>query len=338
ASDNITQNNIDSYLSNEIYDLVKNVKTINNQKLSEFVATPTFKNNSINISLKDNIGLYKFKKDSLASISISWNEIILSDIQLSVPKESPENWFTWNSTKITGLSNIGLNQKRIVLPSKVTAIENNVFWRNETIVSVDLSLTKITELPGGGPVYDGVSGSLLSYLGIFADCINLISISLPPSLTLIGSNTFYTCTSLTSITIPDSVTLIQWQVFQGCSSLTSITIPKSVTSIGNYAFYNCANLTSINIPDGVASIGQSTFSGCTSLTSITIPNSVTLIGNYAFHSCSSLSSITMPNSVTSIGANALANISPTCVMSVSSGWDQTLATNAGYQGKFNVID
>ena len=42
--------------------------------------------------------------------------------------------------------------------------------------------------------------------------------------------------SLTSITIPNSVTSIGTGAFVDCTSLTSVTIPNSVTSIGHNAF------------------------------------------------------------------------------------------------------
>ena len=71
------------------------------------------------------------------------------------------------------------------------------------------------------------------------------SVTIPDSVTSIGSYAFRDCTSLTSVTIPDSVTSIGWYAFRGCDSLTSVIIPKSVTSIGNYAFQNCTSLTSV---------------------------------------------------------------------------------------------
>ena len=106
------------------------------------------------------------------------------------------------------------------------------------------------------------------------------------------------------VTIPNSVTSIGSSAFSNCSGLTSVTIPNSVTSIGNSAFRNCSGLTSVTIPNSVTSIGSSAFSGCNGLTSVTIPNSVTSIGNYAFKNCSGLTSVTIPNTVTSIGEDA----------------------------------
>ncbi|MCQ2367875.1 MAG: leucine-rich repeat protein [Kiritimatiellae bacterium] len=161
----------------------------------------------------------------------------------------------------------------------------------------------------------------------FIDCSSLISITIPDSVTTIGSSAFYgtpfynnqpdglvilgngclykykgNCPS--SVTIPDSVTTIGSNAFADCSSLTSVTIPDSVTTIGSGAFSYCSSLTSVTIPNSVTEIGSEAFRGCSSLTSITIPNSVTTIGSGAFSDCSSLTSITIPNSVTTIGSSA----------------------------------
>ena len=78
--------------------------------------------------------------------------------------------------------------------------------------------------------------------------------------TIIGSSAFQD-SGLTSITIPDSVTSIGSTAFQDCSGLTSITIPDGVTSIGNYAFIGCTSLTSVTIPSSVISIGYNAFGG-----------------------------------------------------------------------------
>ena len=71
--------------------------------------------------------------------------------------------------------------------------------------------------------------------------------------------TFRGCRSLTSVTIPNSVTIIGSEVFDGCSSLTSVTIPNSVTSIKDNTFSGCSSLTSVTIPNSVTSIGEYIF-------------------------------------------------------------------------------
>lgn len=153
----------------------------------------------------------------------------------------------------------------------------------------------------------------------------------------INDNAFNGCGELKSITIPRSITSIGSWAFSDCSALSSITIPSSIVSIGNYAFFSCTQLSSINIPDSVTNIGEGAFINCSSLRSIVIdkdnciydsrdkcnaiietstntlilgcvntyiPCTVEKIGNNAFFHCKDLTSISIPNSVTSIGNGA----------------------------------
>ncbi len=155
--------------------------------------------------------------------------------------------------------------------------------------------------------YNGQNYKIYKYA--FDGCSGLTSVTIPSSVTSIGSGTFRGCKGLTSISIPDSVTEIGSTAFKYCRGLTSVTIPDSVTSIGSYAFAECSGLTSISIPDSVTEIGGGAFDGCSGLTSITIPDSVTYIGGSAFMDCSGLTSVIIPDSVTYIGERAFYNCS-----------------------------
>jgi titin len=133
----------------------------------------------------------------------------------------------------------------------------------------------------------------------------LISVTIPNSVTTIGTGSFYGNPELVSVTIPNSVNYIGSSAFAGGdvfpgSGLSSIVIPDSVTYLGGAAFSYCSSLTSATLGKGITSIGSGTFAFCTSLTTVNIPDAVTQIGTGAFAHCSSLTSVTIPASVTAI--------------------------------------
>lgn len=136
------------------------------------------------------------------------------------------------------------------------------------------------------------------------------------SVTSIGDDTFSSFFSLTVITIPDSVSSIGSNPFRNCEKLSTVNVsidhPAFATIDGvlfskadkRLVCYPCADSrTSYEIPRGVQIIGDNAFHSCKNLTTVTIPDSVTTIRNGAFLSCSSLTTVTIPDSVTTIGSN-----------------------------------
>jgi Flp pilus assembly protein protease CpaA len=104
--------------------------------------------------------------------------------------------------------------------------------------------------------------------------------------------------TVTSVTIPNSVTTIGSFAFSGCSRLATMTLSNALTIIGELAFADCSSLVSVTLPNTLKIIGYSAFYGCSNLTNITIPNSVTFIGSLAFADCTALTSLTMPDRFT----------------------------------------
>ncbi len=143
--------------------------------------------------------------------------------------------------------------------------------------------------------------------GAFFHCDQLVSVNIPAQVTEIKNMTFSYCTSLTSIDLPKGVTKIGSSAFSKCSSLKNIHIPEGVTSIGNNAFGDCSALKSVNLPENLATAGDKVFMNCTSLKSIMLPKGVTEIGDHMFDGCSSLASVIIPSSVTKIGHWAFYN-------------------------------
>ena len=130
---------------------------------------------------------------------------------------------------------------------------------------------------------------------------NLVSITIPDSVTAIGGFAFSNCSALTSINIPESVETIGWNAFEGCENLAEIKLPETLTYISEHLFEGCSSLKEINIPDNVTQIDDGAFGGCVSLTDMYIPDSVTELGTGLFYGCTSLTDVKLPQGLTSIG-------------------------------------
>ena len=173
----------------------------------------------------------------------------------------------------------------------------------------------------------------------FLGATSLTSVTLPATVTHIGSTPFANSTKLATITvaednpayssldgvlfdkarttliacpaakggsydIPSTVDIICTSAFYGCASLTALTIPATVRSVGVNAFRSCSNLTTLTLPEGVKEVKNSTFYGCRRLRSITLPTTLKKIGTTAFYYCQSLQDVSIPEGVVSIGQNA----------------------------------
>ena len=140
----------------------------------------------------------------------------------------------------------------------------------------------------------------------FQDLGELVGVTIPSSVTNIGVFAFQNCTNLTSITIPSSVVGIGGFAFQGCTSLEEIEIPDSVVSMDN-AFQDCPALKRVVLGNGLTEIAPYTFMDCTSLTNVVFGENLSVIGNTAFKGCTALTDVVFPDSLTRINYYAFRN-------------------------------
>ena len=190
---------------------------------------------------------------------------------------------------------------------------------------------------------NGVSYEVTSaFEGTFSNSTKLTSVSLPSTLTDLGSTPFSSCNKLLSINVspdnptyssvdgvlynksqstliscpggktahfevPSGVTEIANSAFYGCSKLTSVHLPSTVQRLGVYAFRACIMMAEVNIPDGITELENGVFRGCSSLKEIVVPSSVTKLGDYAFYYCQSLTNLQLTGPVTSIGSYGLSS-------------------------------
>lgn len=216
---------------------------------------------------------------------------------------------------------------------------NDYEWR----VFEELNNLSTINVKTGNTVWSSIDGILYN-----KDVTNVIfcpeakngEISIPNTVTEIGSYAFSGCSNLNNINLPKSLERILEGAFKDCVSLKSITIPANVRqiegtrSVGGSPFSGCVNLETINVDnsntvylskDGIVYDEMGTvlylcpegksgtvnvpdgvtqipgFYECGKLTEIILPTSITQIDEYAFYNCKSLNTITIPSSVKSIG-------------------------------------
>ena len=194
-----------------------------------------------------------------------------------------------NAATIVGFSG---TSSGVVIPAEldgfpVKKLFGNVFRTNATLTSVTIP-----------PSVTGMGS------GVFYGCSNLSAVSMGINTTNIGDYSFYGCSALTNITIPYGVTAIGEYSFANCSNLQSISIPGSVDTIGSAAFAFCSSLCQLNISSGVRRIASSAFWHCANLTNFVMPDTITQIDAYAFENCTALTDLAIPDSVFAIGQNA----------------------------------
>lgn len=169
----------------------------------------------------------------------------------------------------------------------------------------------------------------------FDGLYNVLEINLNEGISSVGACAFYNCSSLRKLTIPSTVTYMGSEVLNGCYSLETLSIPfpgteqnndnfqalfgyslpyalKNLTitaddEISSNVFFNCYSIENIIFESSLLSIEDYAFSYCTSLKNVVIPETLISIGKCAFYECINLRSITLPESINNIEEDAFYN-------------------------------
>ena len=200
----------------------------------------------------------------------------------------------------------------INIPSSVTSIGNSAFSDCSSLSSINIP-NSVTSIGGGAfyntPWFDNMPDGLV-YVGLVAYAYKgtmpqNTHITINEGTKSISEGAFIYRSGLTSLTIPNSVTTIGSNAFDGTTWYNNQ--PDGLVYAGLVAYKYKGTMpsgTSIILTNGTKGIAGRAFSGCSGLTNVTIPNLVTSIGDNAFSGCTSLTSVAIPNSVVSIGTNA----------------------------------
>jgi hypothetical protein len=184
---------------------------------------------------------------------------------------------------------------------------------------------KIKDLPVTGITSNAFWGST-----------EVISITLPDTVKVIGNNAFYSCQSLTSFNIPKSLVELGENAFIGCDKLKDVTVtdgneyftsingvlfnkdmtkliiyppqksgkqytvPEGVTHLERNAFCNNTDLSAVILPKSLVEVGPTAFKNCSGILEMELPEGTQNIRAGAFWECVNLSSIKIPGSVSII--------------------------------------
>lgn len=262
----------------------------------------------------EEIGAYAFEESGLASVTLPASMRIvnesafgscqsLAEVTMQGDMETLETQAFYNC----------LNLARVQMPDTLKAMEESVFQDCASLKSITIP-AGLKTVPSSA--FNGCYAleSLKIAEGVqkiednaFYNCRALSYVELPATLLEFGSYAFYN-NCFARITLPESLTTIGSHAFGDNDALLSITIPSGVTTLGNYALSNCDNLSSVKLSSGLLTLNEYLFYNDRSLVTVAIPEGVRSINDYAFQYCYGLKSVLIPKSVTSIADHAFNGI------------------------------
>ena len=214
---------------------------------------------------------------------------------------------------LTSVSGLTASNTTVVIPSEVGGITvreigTGVFKDNRNIVSLTIP-DSVTTLQNR----------------ICSGCTALREVYLPSGLTVIPDETFDGCSSLSTVHFPDTLEQIRSDAFCG-TALTEFIAPDSLTAIWGYAFKDCAKLIKVDLKN-VSSVSGGAFQSCTALRSVRLSDKLTELPDHLFDGCTSLAEIDMPDNPIAVSSFIL---NGTAYYNDQSNWDGGVLYADGY--------
>ncbi len=189
---------------------------------------------------------------------------------------------------------------KVVLPEGLKAIEDWIFFRCTSLVSISFPSTLekvgLSQCTDCGNLREIIvaKGNKTFYSG----CNALVQKSdkrmilgaqqIPYGVLEIGTCAFVGRSCLTEITIPETVKKLCYEAFFGCKNLAHVTLTGNTVEWEGRVFENCTSLTYFVIPEGTKKIGGAAFVGCKKLEYVVFPDSLVEVTGASFSGCPKL--------------------------------------------------
>ena len=246
--------------------------------------------------------------EEITQVTVSGVDVLKPDQELNLNN-------IYGKYKITAvadnaLDNSGKNLHTVILPNSVESINAEVFGNCKNLETIYLkegcTIKNEEKIADKNLIYYTDDGATISNAKINIDNfpLELSKINNRCNITTIGENAFKDQVKMKSVTIPTTVTSIGTNPFAGCTGLhtikvdgdngaykfengvllsgngatlvcylagnagTTYTTPESVTAIAAQAFADCKNLKNVVLRENVTSVGADAFTGCDKLMAV----------------------------------------------------------------------
>ena len=190
--------------------------------------------------------------------------------------------------------------ERLSISASLISIKSDAFKNCGNLAEISVAEGNLRYSARDGLLIDKESATLLRAFG------QLISVTIPDDVKIIGANAFSFLKSVVSIVVPDGVRRIEDGAFSYCTKLEELRLPEQVEFCGDHFIMGCESLRSVRIPKGLGSLsGMFSIGGCSRLREIVLPEGLRTIstgGLGAICRCDALERIVLPSSVTRIGS------------------------------------
>ncbi len=251
-------------------------------------------NNSVTIEAGESTSVKLYEKYSDGSQKDITNEALYNVADRSVAEISQNGKIrgisggkTLITADLSGVSSTVKAPRALSVTVTETVVEENTDYEVES-TGGGVEITKYKGSDTRVDIPSEINGSKVVAIGDKAfSKTNIVSVTMPQSVTYIGEMAFYNCKSLKTVNFSSRVSEIGSYAFDSCVSLTGVTLPAALDSIPDYAFRSCKSLKRITLNRNISYVGSSAFAFCKTL-KVTVINDDIEISSDAFTSGESI--------------------------------------------------